>query len=96
MLLLKPLDDDDDDVENGRREEESAGDFVDACLNKVFVFDDEEEHSNQDRSRRVIFSTEALARPREKAFVVCISFSFQVRLCQMNNDEIFRINLLRG
>jgi len=87
LLVFKPLDGD-DDVENGR--EEQSGDFVDecdACLNKVFVFDDEVEHSNEDRSRRVILSRErALARGREKARVVCISVSFQVRLCQMNND----------
>ena len=88
-MVFKPLDDDDDDdVENGR---EQSGDFVDECkcLNKVFVFDEEEEeeHSNEDRSRRVILSRErALARGREKARVVCISVSFQVRLCQMNND----------
>ena len=63
LLLLKPLDDDDDDVENGR-EEESVGDFVDARLNKVFVFDDEEEHSNEDRSRRVILSREAPRREK--------------------------------
>ena len=87
LLVFKPLDDD-DDVENGR--EEQSGDFVDECdkcLNTVFVFDDEVEHSNEDRSRRVILSRErALARGREKARVVCISVSFQVRLCQMNND----------
>jgi len=68
LLFLKPLDDD-DDVENGR--EEQSGDFVDECdkcLNTVFVFDDEEEHSNEDRSRREILSRErALARCREKA-----------------------------
>ena len=84
LLFLKPLDDD-DDVENGR--EEQSGDFVDECdkcLNTVFVFDDEAEHSNEDRSRRVILSREAVRR--EKARVVCISFSFQVRLCQMNYD----------
>ena len=67
LLFLKPLDDD-DDVENGR---EQSGDFVDECdkcLNTVFVFDDEEEHSNEDRSRREILSRErALARCREKA-----------------------------
>lgn len=70
LLVFKPLDDDDDDdVENGR--EEQSGDFVDecdTCLNTVFVFDDEEEeveHSNEDRSRRVILSTEA--RCREEA-----------------------------
>ena len=43
LLVFKPLDGD-DDVENGR--EEQSGDFVDecdTCLNKVFVFDDEEE-----------------------------------------------------
>ena len=86
LLFLKPLDDD-DDVENGR---EQSGDFVDECdkcLNTVFVFDDEEEeeeHSNEDRSRRVILSREAVRR--EKARVVCISFSFQVRLCRMNID----------
>lgn len=69
LLFFKPLDDDDDDdVENGR---EQSGDFVDecdTCLNTVFVFDDEEEeveHSNEDRSRRVILSTEA--RCREEA-----------------------------
>ena len=90
LLFLKPLDDD-DDVENGR--EEQSGDFVDECdkcLNTVFVFDDEEEeeeHSNEDRSRRVILSREAVRR--EKARVVCISFSFQVRLCQMNYDVRF-------
>ena len=89
LLFLKPLDDD-DDVENGR--EEQSGDFVDECdkcLNTVFVFDDEEEeeeHSNEDRSRRVILSREAVRR--EKARVVCISFSFQVRLCRMNNEDI--------
>ena len=85
LLFFKPLDDDDDDdVENGR---EQSGDFVDecdTCLNTVFVFDDEVEHSNEDRSRRVILSREAVRR--EKARVVCISFSFQVRLCRMNND----------
>ena len=68
LLFLKPLDDD-DDVENGR--EEQSGDFVDECdkcLNTVFVFDDEVEHSNEDRSRREILSRErALARCREKA-----------------------------
>ena len=83
LLFLKPLDDD-DDVENGR---EQSGDFVDecdTCLNTVFVFDDEVEQSNEDRSRRVILSREAVRR--EKARVVCISFSFQVRLCRMNND----------
>ena len=67
LLFLKPLDDD-DDVENGR---EQSGDFVDECdkcLNTVFVFDDEVEHSNEDRSRRVILSRErALARCCEKA-----------------------------
>lgn len=66
LLFFKPLDDDDDDdVENGR---EQSGDFVDecdTCLNTVFVFDDEVEHSNEDRSRRVILSTEA--RCREEA-----------------------------
>ena len=85
LLFFKPLDGD-DDVENGR--EEQSGDFVDecdTCLNTVFVFDDEVEHSNEDRSRRVILSRESLAR-REKARVVCISVSFQVRLCRMNND----------
>lgn len=87
VLFFKPLDDDDDDddVENGR---EQSGDFVDecdACLNTVLVFDDEVEHSNEDRSRRkIILSREAVRR--EKARVVCISFSFQVRLCRMNND----------
>ena len=85
LLFFKPLDDDDDDVENGR---EQSGDFVDecdACLNTVLVFDDEVEHSNEDRSRRkIILSREAVRR--EKARVVCISFSFQVRLCRMNND----------
>lgn len=84
LLVFKPLDGD-DDVENGR--EEQSGDFVDecdACLNKVFVFDDEVEHSNEDRSRRALLSREAARR--EKARVVCISVSFQVRLCQMNND----------
>ena len=63
LLFLKPLDDD-DDVENGREE---SGDFVDecdTCLNKVFVFDDEEEHSNEDRSRRVILSREAVRREK--------------------------------
>ena len=89
LLVFKPLDGD-DDVENGR--EEQSGDFVDecdTCLNKVFVFDDEVEHSNEDRSRRVILSRErALARGREKARVVCISLSFQVRLCRMNNEDI--------
>ena len=68
LLVFKPLDGD-DDVENGR--EEQSGDFVDECdkcLNTVFVFDDEEEHSNEDRSRREILSRErALARCREKA-----------------------------
>ena len=86
LLVFKPLDGD-DDVENGR---EQSGDFVDerdARLNTAFVFDDEAEHSNEDRSRGVILSRErALARGREKARVVCISVSFQVRLCQMNND----------
>ena len=63
LLLLKPLDDD-DDVENGR---EQSGDFVDecdTCLNTVFVFDDEVEHSNEDRSRRVILSREAVRREK--------------------------------
>ena len=85
LLFFKPLDDDDDDdVENGR---EQSGDFVDecdTCLNTVFVFDDEVEHSNEDRSRRALLSREAARR--EKARVVCISLSFQVRLCRMNND----------
>ena len=61
LLFFKPLDDD-DDVENGR--EEQSGDFVDecdTCLNTVFVFDDEEEHSNEDRSRRAILSRESCA-----------------------------------
>ena len=68
LLVFKPLDDDDDDVENGR--EEQSGDFVDecdTCLNTVFVFDDEEEeveHSNEDRSRRVILSREAVRREK--------------------------------
>ena len=67
LLFLKPLDDD-DDVENGR--EEQSGDFVDecdTCLNTVFVFDDEEEeveHSNEDRIRRVILSREAVRREK--------------------------------
>ena len=65
VLFFKPLDDDDDDdVENGR---EQSGDFVDECdkcLNTVFVFDDEEEHSNEDRSRRVILSREAVRREK--------------------------------
>ena len=65
VLFFKPLDDDDDDdVENGR---EQSGDFVDecdTCLNKVFVFDDEVEHSNEDRSRRVILSREAVRREK--------------------------------
>ena len=64
LLVFKPLDDDDDDVENGR---EQSGDFVDecdTCLNKVFVFDDEVEHSNEDRSRRVILSREAVRREK--------------------------------
>ena len=86
LLVFKPLDGD-DDVENGR--EEQSGDFVDecdTCLNKVFVFDDEVEHSNEDRSRRALLSREAARR--EKARVVCISLSFQVRLCRMNNEDI--------
>ena len=65
VLFFKPLDDDDDDdVENGR---EQSGDFVDecdACLNTVLVFDDEVEHSNEDRSRRVILSREAVRREK--------------------------------
>ena len=65
LLFLKPLDDD-DDVENGR--EEQSGDFVDecdTCLNTVFkMFDDEVEHSNEDRSRRVILSREAVRREK--------------------------------
>ena len=66
VLFFKPLDDDDDDddVENGR---EQSGDFVDecdTCLNTVFVFDDEVEHSNEDRSRRVILSREAVRREK--------------------------------
>tara|TARA_B110000483_G_scaffold239500_1_gene318112 strand:- start:1918 stop:2154 length:237 start_codon:yes stop_codon:yes gene_type:complete len=66
LLVFKPLDDDDDDddVENGR---EQSGDFVDecdTCLNTVFVFDDEAEHSNEDRSRRVILSREAPRREK--------------------------------
>ena len=64
LLFLKPLDDD-ADVENGR--EEQSGDFVDecdTCLNTVFVFDDEVEHSNEDRSRRVILSREAVRREK--------------------------------
>ena len=65
LLVFKPLDDDDDDdVENGR---EQSGDFVDecdTCLNTVFVFDDEAEHSNGDRSRRVILSREAPRREK--------------------------------
>lgn len=63
VLFFKPLDDD-DDVENGR---EQSGDFVDecdACLNTVLVFDDEVEHSNEDRSRRVILSREAVRREK--------------------------------
>ena len=63
VLFFKPLDDD-DDVENGR---EQSGDFVDecdTCLNTVFVFDDEVEHSNEDRSRRVILSREAVRREK--------------------------------
>ena len=67
LLFFKPLDDDDDDdddVENGR---EQSGDFVDecdTCLNTVFVFDDEVEQSNEDRSRRVILSREAVRREK--------------------------------
>ena len=65
LLFFKPLDDDDDDVENGR---EQSGDFVDecdTCLNTVFkMFDDEVEHSNEDRSRRVILSREAVRREK--------------------------------
>ena len=67
VLFFKPLDDDDDDddVENGR---EQSGDFVDecdTCLNTVFkMFDDEVEHSNEDRSRRVILSREAVRREK--------------------------------
>ena len=67
VLFFKPLDDDDDDddVENGR---EQSGDFVDecdTCLNTVFVFDDEVEHSNEDRSRRkIILSREAVRREK--------------------------------
>ena len=90
LLFFKPLDDDDDDdddVENGREQSGDVVDERDARLNTAFVFDDEAEHSNEDRSRRVILSRErALARGREKARVVCISLSFQVRLCRMNND----------
>ena len=95
LLFLKPLDDD-DDVENGR--EEQSGDFVDECdkcLNTVFVFDDEEEeeeHSNEDRSRRALLSREAARR--EKARVVCISLSFQVRLCQIIMKRYFEICFL--
>ena len=69
VLFFKPLDDDDDDddddVENGR---EQSGDFVDecdTCLNTVFkMFDDEVEHSNEDRSRRAILSREAVRREK--------------------------------
>lgn len=67
LLFFKPLDDDDDDdddVENGR---EQSGDLVDerdARLNTAFVFDDEAEHSNEDRSRRVILSREAVRREK--------------------------------
>ena len=66
LFFFKPLDDDDDDdVENGR---EQSGDFVDecdTCLNTVFkMFDDEVEHSNEDRSRRVILSREAVRREK--------------------------------
>ena len=64
LLFFKPLDND-DDVENGR---EQSGDFVDecdTCLNTVFkMFDDEVEHSNEDRSRRVILSREAVRREK--------------------------------
>ena len=90
LLFFKPLDDDDDDddddVENGREQSGDVVDERDACLNTAFVFDDEVEHSNEDRSRRALLSREAVRR--EKARVVCISFSFQVRLCRMNNEDI--------
>ena len=70
LLFFKPLDDDDDDdddddVENGREQSGDVVDERDARLNTAFVFDDEAEHSNEDRSRRVILSTEA--RCREEA-----------------------------
>jgi len=88
LLFFKPLDDDDDDddddVENGREQSGDVVDERDARLNTAFVFDDEVEHSNEDRSRRALLSREAARR--EKARVVCISLSFQVRLCRMNND----------
>ena len=89
LLFFKPLDDDDDDdddVENGREQSGDVVDERDARLNTAFVFDDEVEHSNEDRSRRALLSREAARR--EKARVVCISLSFQVRLCRMNNEDI--------
>ena len=90
LLFFKPLDDDDDDddddVENGREQSGDVVDERDARLNTAFVFDDEAEHSNEDKSRRVLLSREAARR--EKARVVCISLSFQVRLCRMNNEDI--------
>ena len=90
LLFFKPKplddDDDDDDVENGREQSGDVVDERDARLNTAFVFDDEVEHSNEDRSRRALLSREAARR--EKARVVCISLSFQVRLCRMNNEDI--------
>ena len=65
LLVFKPLDDDDDDdVENGREQSGDVVDERDARLNTAFVFDDEVEHSNEDRSRRVILSREAPRREK--------------------------------
>ena len=89
LFFFKPLDDDDDDVENGREQSGDVVDERDARLNTAFVFDDEVEHSNEDRSRRALLSREAVRR--EKARVVCISFSFQVRLCQIIMKRYFEI-----
>ena len=63
LLFFKPLDDDDDDDdgENGREQSGDVVDERDACLNTAFVFDDEVEHSNEDRSRRAILSREGCA-----------------------------------
>ena len=64
LLFFKPLDDDDDDdddVENGREQSGDVVDERDACLNTAFVFDDEVEHSNEDRSRRALLSRESCA-----------------------------------
>ena len=70
LLFFKPLDDDDDDdddVENGREQSGDVVDERDARLNTAFVFDDEVEHSNEDRSRRALLSRERLARARKSA-----------------------------